>query len=123
MDPNTKRPVSVNWQLLAHYSGKHKMKIRALLLQDLSNPTDSLMQITAEDCRRVATQNPKNARFFGVRIALKETLGTLGITWNHRKSFWLFDVFAVVDGYEFPFLHIFTTAHCAPHRFRAQLRV
>lgn len=51
LDPNTKRPVNVNWQLLAHYSGKHKIKIRALLLQDLSNPTDSLMQITAEDCR------------------------------------------------------------------------
>lgn len=51
LDPNTKRPVNVNWQLLAHYSGSPTTKIRALLLQDLSNPTDSLMQITSDDCR------------------------------------------------------------------------
>eukprot|EP00435_Cladocopium_sp_Y103_P024149 s116_g5.t3 len=49
LDPNTKRPVSVNWQLLAHYSGN--AKITGVLLQDLSNPTDSLMQLTSEDCR------------------------------------------------------------------------
>mmetsp|Transcript_61207 Transcript_61207/g.134018 ORF Transcript_61207/g.134018 Transcript_61207/m.134018 type:complete len:360 (+) Transcript_61207:76-1155(+) len=50
LDPNTKRPVNVNWQLLAHYSGSQG-KIKGLLLQDLSNPTDALMQLTSDDCR------------------------------------------------------------------------
>ena len=35
-------------------------------------------------------ESKKCSFFFGVRIAPKETLGTLGITWNHRKSVWLF---------------------------------
>lgn len=50
LDPNTKRPVTVNWQLLAHYAGKHN-KIKGLLLQDVSNPTDAMMQITSDSCR------------------------------------------------------------------------
>lgn len=50
LDPNTKLPVTVNWQLLAHYAGKHN-KIKGILLQDLSNPTDAMMQLTSDNCR------------------------------------------------------------------------
>ena len=71
LDPNTKRPVNVNWQLLAHYSGSHS-KIKGLLLQDLSNPTDALMQITSDDCRwgnrETARKATRTGWWFGTSI-------------------------------------------------------